>query len=217
MRFLWARQERLGGLGPPSFGQHASGLCYFKYGGGVQEETTASVAPGGLLEMHRLHPRTTESEPTLKHDLHVICKHCLGPQSLCFLGTRHSHGVPPSFLLTSGINLFRGNHPLSPRCLSFSALPHPRPKWIYQYLMFLLLSRTHFSCCPSDIIQGLPAAELSWESHGIVMTPNAMLLFCFPVGWSSHPSFILHWEPTRTQSPLAILIPSVLKGRFSSS
>lgn len=129
--FFMGKAREARGPWAPSFGQHASGLCYFKYGGGggvVQEEAAASAAPGGLLEMHRLHPRTTESEPTLKHDLHVICKHCLGPQSLCFLGTRHSHGVPPSFLLTSRITLFRGNHPLSPRCLSFSALPHPRPK-----------------------------------------------------------------------------------------
>lgn len=130
MSFLWARQERLGGLGPlPLDSTLQDSATLSMVGGGVvQEEAAASAAPGGLLEMHRLHPRTTESEPTLKHDLHVICKHCLGPQSLCFLGTRHSHGVPPSFLLTSRITLFRGNHPLSPRCLSFSALPHPRPK-----------------------------------------------------------------------------------------
>lgn len=151
--FLRGRQERVRGLEPRSF---ASALCYIKWGWGRGQQPLTS--PG--------HVRNTDCTPVpLPQNLHSIpvCLWFLSlawdPSSSVFWGLGTSHGVRLSFLLTSGIYLFLGKHPLSPHFLSFSALPHSRPKWIYQHWMFSLLSRAHFLCCPSDIILGLPAPK----------------------------------------------------------
>lgn len=67
----------------------------------------------------------------------------------------------------------------------------------------MLLSRAHFSCCPSDIILGLPAAKLSWERQGL---PKLRIYPAFLR--LSLASFVN--SALRTQSPFATLVPSVL-------